>query len=177
MSSSLAGLEHGASLFFSFSFFHSLPSFLLFLSFWSLQARTKRTRALLSKLNRKPVQSSKPSSSYTVTIACTSNHGSQCQKLFTLSDSCLMTSAFAVIQGNPAMFSYKQLHLTFQPCQNLLWYRFNILLQKLRHYHMWEARVRYSIKGGGGGGRGNSAQKGCLFIPVICEWVQKFLTL
>ena len=49
---------------------------------------------------------------------------------FTFVDSSLMTSAFVVRNGKPAMFSYKQLHLTRQPCQNFLWYKLTILLQK-----------------------------------------------
>lgn len=39
---------------------------------------------------------------------------------FTFVDTSLMTSAFAIRKGKPAMFSYKQCHFTFQPRQNFL---------------------------------------------------------
>ena len=37
--------------------------------------------------------------------------------LLTSVDSCVMMNAFVARKGNPAMFWYKQLHLTFHPCQ------------------------------------------------------------
>ena len=40
---------------------------------------------------------------------------------FTFRDSCVMISTFPLIEGNPAMFSYKHFHLTFHPCQKFPW--------------------------------------------------------